>query len=132
MQDIIITNRKWVRSKDGWISGVIEGLAKGHGFDPNMLRLIWLLSVFVFGSGILVYLFLSFVLPREDRINDYDQKKILGVCVRLAQRTGLELGLVRMLTAGAFIISGGMATLVYLLMFFFVDEKPASRNFFNY
>ena len=132
MQDIIVTNKKWVRSKDGWVSGVIEGLGNGHGFDPNMLRLIWLLSVFVFGSGIFIYLFLSFVLPREDRLNDYNQSKILGVCVKLAQRTGLELGLVRMLTAGAFIISGGLATLVYLLMYFFVDEKPASRNFFNY
>jgi phage shock protein C len=132
VKDIIVTNRKWARSKDGWFAGVFEGLGKNFGFDPNMLRLVWFLSVFLFGSGIFIYLLLSFVLPREDRLTEYDENKLLGVCVRLADKTGMELGLIRLLAVGSLIVSFGTTTIVYLLMFFFVDEKQKHKNYFNY
>ena len=132
MKDVVITERKWVRSEDGWFAGVCEGLANRFGFAPNLIRLIWLFSVLIFGSGLFVYIILSLVLPREDRLREYDREKLLGVCYKLSVNSGLDLGLIRLLAVISLIASFGTTSLVYLIMFFFIDENPPKKNFFNY
>src|SRR5688572_8253119 len=51
--------RKLYRDPDDrWISGVCSGFAHYVGIDPIWLRLAFLISIFVFGTGILIYIIL--------------------------------------------------------------------------
>ena len=119
---INVTPKKWVRSSQGWIGGVCQGLGERFGVEPNLVRLLWAVSVLAFGIGILPYIVLVFTLPKEDQLIEADQPKVLGVCHRLAQKFNIEVGLVR---ASAVLIglgSLGTAVLVYFVLFFVLPE----------
>lgn len=121
---------KWVRSSEGIVAGVFEGLGKRFDMEPNVLRLIWLISVLIFGSGLLIYLILAWVLPREDKLAEYQQKKILGVCKKISQKYGIELGLVRLLAVGSLIISFGLTLIVYLVMAIVMTDSNSNKLYF--
>jgi len=48
---------------DRKIGGVCGGVAEFLDADPSIIRLIWLLSIFLAGTGGLLYLLLWFILP---------------------------------------------------------------------
>jgi phage shock protein PspC (stress-responsive transcriptional regulator) len=50
---------------NGKIAGVCAGLAHEFEIDPIILRAIFLLLFFGFGSGILLYLILWFLMPKN-------------------------------------------------------------------
>ncbi len=115
--------KKWVRSKDGWLFGVFEGIGERYDIEPNLLRAVWFLSVFLFGSGIFLYLLMSMVLPREDKLDSFEDAKFLGVCLKLSRNYGIDLGLVRLITVMSFLASFGLAFIVYLAIFIFLPES---------
>ena len=43
--------------------GVCSGLANYVDMDPTVMRVIFALSLCVFGTGLLVYLILAFIMP---------------------------------------------------------------------
>jgi phage shock protein PspC (stress-responsive transcriptional regulator) len=45
--------------------GVCSGLANYFGLDPTLVRVAFLVSVFVFGAGGLLYLALAVVMPER-------------------------------------------------------------------
>jgi len=47
---------------DKWIGGVIGGISKYFGFDPLIMRIIWLLFLFA-GLGFILYLILWIIIP---------------------------------------------------------------------
>ena len=47
--------------------GDCAGLARGMGIDPLWLRLFFLILFVHFGVGLLVYLLLALLMPRDDR-----------------------------------------------------------------
>ena len=47
------------------IFGVCGGLAKYFDMDPTIVRAIFLFGLIVFGSGLLLYLVLALVMPKE-------------------------------------------------------------------
>ncbi|MFH1011517.1 MAG: PspC domain-containing protein, partial [bacterium] len=47
------------------IAGICGGLGEYLRTDPTVIRLLWILSVVIFGTGILLYLILWVVIPRE-------------------------------------------------------------------
>ena len=116
-------DKRWVRSSDGWVFGVFEGLGERFEVEPNLLRVIWFLSVFLFGSGIFLYLLLSMVLPREDKLDRYEESKVLGVCLKLSRNYGVDPGLVRLITVMSFFASFGLSLIAYVALFIFLPEN---------
>jgi phage shock protein PspC (stress-responsive transcriptional regulator) len=43
--------------------GVCSGLANYFDMDPTVMRIIFLVAVFMFGTGALLYIILAFVMP---------------------------------------------------------------------
>jgi len=65
------------RSEDNRvIGGVAGGLAVYFDLDPNFVRLLFILSVLIFGIGILVYLLLWILLPTESKLKQPESKNI--------------------------------------------------------
>ena len=58
--------KKLRRSKDKMIAGVCAGLAHYFDLDPTVIRIVYvLLSIFTAFAGVLVYLILWLVMPKE-------------------------------------------------------------------
>ena len=51
------------RSKNRVIGGVCAGIAEFYGWEPDRVRLVFVLLVLIGGSGLLAYLILYFVMP---------------------------------------------------------------------
>ena len=56
--------KKLVR-KDKKIFGVCGGLGAYFGIDPTLIRVLFVIAVLGFGSGILIYIILALVMPEE-------------------------------------------------------------------
>lgn len=50
---------------DRWIAGVCAGLARRFGVSPGLVRLLFVLSVMLPGSQVLLYVVLWALLPNE-------------------------------------------------------------------
>lgn len=51
--------------KEGKIFGVCEGLGEHLGIDPTILRVAFVVAVLGYGSGLLLYIILALVIPKE-------------------------------------------------------------------
>jgi len=114
---------KWVRSRDGWIAGVCQGLGERFGVSPLLIRIGWLVSVLAFGTGLLIYILLALSLPLEDEIDQAYESKFLGVCANLAERSGMEVGIVRFLTLLVGLGSLGLTMIAYFVLYLVLDDK---------
>ena len=50
---------------DKQLAGVASGMAEYFDLDPTIVRILWILSVFLGGFTILLYIILAFVMPLE-------------------------------------------------------------------
>lgn len=58
--------KKLRRSNDKMIAGVCAGLAHYFDLDPTVIRIVYvLLSIFTAFAGVLVYLILWLIMPKE-------------------------------------------------------------------
>jgi len=58
--------KKLYRSRDERIIwGICGGLGKYFDVDPTIIRILWVLTLFFAGWGILAYIILRFVIPLE-------------------------------------------------------------------
>jgi phage shock protein C len=61
--------RKLYRSRtDKMIAGVCGGLAEVLDLDPTVVRIVFVLLALLGGHGILLYMILWIIMPREDQI----------------------------------------------------------------
>ncbi|MGK5445444.1 PspC domain-containing protein [Micromonospora sp. URMC 105] len=61
-------SRKLVRPREGrMLAGVCVGLARRYNTSPFMIRLLFLLSLLLPGTQVIVYLVLWALMPNEDR-----------------------------------------------------------------
>lgn len=111
-----LVSTRWVRSKNGWFFGVCEGLARHLGIETWLVRAIWLLAICWFGVGLILYFAMAVSLPREDEIDEAMNKKLLGVCRKIALRYNYDIGLVRLLMVLLALSSFGMAIGLYLIL----------------
>ena len=55
-------------SKDKKLGGVCGGVAEYFDFDPTIVRVFFLFFAFVGGGGLLLYLIIWLVAPKEDTL----------------------------------------------------------------
>ena len=61
--------RRLYRSQtEKMIGGVCGGLAEVLDVDPTIIRVVFVLLAFLAGHGILLYLILWLIMPRQDQI----------------------------------------------------------------
>lgn len=61
-----MSERRLVRPRDDrWIAGVCSGLAHRFGLSPGLVRLLFVLSIVLPGSQVLVYIILWILMPSE-------------------------------------------------------------------
>jgi phage shock protein PspC (stress-responsive transcriptional regulator) len=59
-------NRRLYRCRENRVlAGVAAGVAEFFDLDPTLVRILWFLSVFVGGVGILLYVGLAIIVPLE-------------------------------------------------------------------
>ncbi len=64
-----MTSKRLYRSRiDRMIAGVCGGLAKYFDIDPTIVRVLFVVTVFIGGAGILAYIILWIVVPEEQII----------------------------------------------------------------
>lgn len=117
---------QWVRSNDGWIAGVCQGLGERFDVNPGLLRLIWMASILFFGVGLVFYFILALCLPLEGKEDEALEPRFLGVCSRLSQRMDIDVGLVRSLCVIIGLGSFGTTMLAYVLVHFLISSEKTS------
>ncbi|MGC1215279.1 MAG: PspC domain-containing protein [Micromonospora sp.] len=61
-------SRKLVRPREGrMLAGVCAGLAQRFGMSAGMVRLLFVLSLLLPGTQVIIYLVLWALMPNEDR-----------------------------------------------------------------
>ena len=60
--------KKRLVKKERKIFGVCSGLGDYFDIDPTIIRVIFLASVLLFGTGVLLYIILAIVMPDESSI----------------------------------------------------------------
>jgi len=61
-----VNPRRLYRSRrDRQLAGVAGGIAEYLDVDPTVVRILWILSIFFGGFGILVYIVMAFIVPLE-------------------------------------------------------------------
>jgi phage shock protein PspC (stress-responsive transcriptional regulator) len=53
------------KGSDRKLFGVCSGLADYFAMDATVMRLIFLVAFFAFGTGLLLYVILAFIMPSE-------------------------------------------------------------------
>ena len=76
---------------DRMLWGVCGGLAKYFDIDPTIMRLIFVISIFLGGSGILAYIILAIVVPVEGSTSA-EPKETMKENVEEMKKTAEELG----------------------------------------
>lgn len=125
-------NHRLARKEKGPLLGVCEGIAQYLNVEPMAVRIVWLISVLFFGSGVLFYLFLAVLMPHESKIYDYYRPKFLGIAHHLAYRNQIDLSLIRiMIVAGAF-MSLGLVLFAYLVLYLLLPIDETSHRRLDY
>jgi len=47
------------------IAGVCAGIGEYFGIDPVLVRIVWIITIFFGGGGILIYLLAWLLIPRQ-------------------------------------------------------------------
>lgn len=61
-----VTDKRLTRStRDRMLAGVCGGIADFLGWDPTVVRIVWVVLTMLGGSGFFLYLILWLVMPQE-------------------------------------------------------------------
>ncbi len=58
--------RLYKSDTDKKIFGVCGGIAQFFNIDSTIIRLIWVLFVLIYGTGILLYIIAAIIMPEEN------------------------------------------------------------------
>ena len=135
------------RSTNGVLGGVCDGLAHRYDVPVGVIRLAWLASVLLLGTGVLLYMVLWWVVPRRDSLpiepviwqrDEFGRpqaplaktevdRMFLGVCGGLARRWQMDPSLVRLATISLAFVSLGSSVVIYLIAALVMPSREESQ-----
>ena len=131
--------RRLTRSRtERTCAGVCGGLAEYIDWDPTIVRLLWVLALFLSGGmALFAYLVFWIVMPespayahadagiaRGQRLTrSRDERMLAGVCGGLAEYLGMDTTLMRVLWVVATFISGGVTLIAYPVFWLVMPES---------
>ena len=63
--------RRLYLGREKMIAGVCSGIADYFGWDPTLVRLLWVIFGLTAGSGVLAYIIAMFIIPqRPDAVDE--------------------------------------------------------------
>lgn len=60
------THKIYKIKKGRQITGVCGGIAKHFGWNPTVVRVLWILLDLCFGIGVIAYIVADFMMPSEE------------------------------------------------------------------
>jgi len=60
-----MSRKLYLSNVDKKIGGVCGGIGEYFDIDPTLIRLLWVIAVLFFGTGILAYLIAWAIIPRR-------------------------------------------------------------------
>lgn len=120
-------------TKDKIISGVCGGLGEYFRVDSSIIRIIWAIAAFAYGTGILLYIIAAIILPSEDyekvegdskseNILNADNSKLIGIILIISG----VLFLLRQFTP--FLDSKYVWPVILIVLGLFIIVKGGSRD----
>ncbi|RBP63264.1 phage shock protein C (PspC) family protein [Alkalibaculum bacchi] len=120
-------------TKDKIISGVCGGLGEYFRVDSSIIRIIWAIAAFAYGTGILLYIIAAIILPSEDyekvegdnkseNILNADNSKLIGIVLIISG----VLFLLRQFTP--FLDSKYVWPVILIVLGLFIIVKGGSRD----
>ena len=136
--------RRLTRSRtDRTCAGVCGGLAEYIDWDPTIVRLLWILALFLSGGmALFAYLVFWIVMPEAPAYSGVDtgfahtrrltrsrsERMLAGVCGGLAEYLGMDTTLMRVLWVVATFISGGVTLIAYPIFWLVMPESGRSTS----
>jgi len=65
-----MTKRLYKSKRNRVFGGVCGGVGEYFDIDPVVIRILWLIALFIFGTGLLAYIICLIVIPEEPNIKD--------------------------------------------------------------
>lgn len=122
--------------KEHKLAGVCCGLGEYFLIDPVFFRVVFLVLVFGFGIGLLIYLIMWMVVPlnRSAELSPeikrlylvQEDKKMAGVCAGLGEFFGIDPVIFRV----AFLVAafvGGIGIIAYFIIYLIVPKSKAHK-----
>jgi phage shock protein PspC (stress-responsive transcriptional regulator) len=132
-------NRRLVRRDPRVLGGVCRGIAEHFGISSVVVRTAWLVSVVLFGTGLIAYFLMWALVPaEEDAIPTYDvrnnwsrstdDRMMFGVCGGIASRIEVDPGIVRVLWAIITLGTAGLGLAAYLICALVMPEHEGHSS----
>ncbi|WP_294553959.1 PspC domain-containing protein [uncultured Bacteroides sp.] len=68
-------NKKLTRSANRMIAGVCAGIAEYFGWDPTLLRIVYILATFFTAfAGVIIYIILWIIMPSKMPSDGYGER----------------------------------------------------------
>ncbi|AKI97246.1 PspC domain-containing protein [Kosmotoga pacifica] len=101
--------------KDKVIDGVCGGLAKYLEVDSTIVRLLWALTAFIWGTGILLYILAMIIIPREPLGEDepVENDAVHVEKVHFNENTGKLLIAIGVIVIGLFLLLPGTFSIFF-------------------
>ncbi len=131
--------RRLMRSRtDRTCAGVCGGLAEYIDWDPTIIRLLWILALFLSGGmALFAYLVFWIIMPDAPAYAGEEagythgrrltrsrgERMLAGVCGGLAEFLGMDSTLMRVLWVVATFISGGLTLIAYPIFWLVMPES---------
>ena len=97
-------NKLYRSRSDVWVAGVCGGLGNYLGIDSTIVRLFFVLMVFLGGSGILIYILMALLMPR---VPEGEELTYAAVPLSENPQAALIIGIV-LIAFGGFLFLGNL------------------------
>jgi len=124
----IVNHSPIQRSDDRILAGVCSGIAERLNVGPWGIRLLWILFMLCWGTGVFAYVLAVFAFPNAEKVNEHQAARVLGVCWRLSQAINIDVGILRFLALFVGIGSLGTFLIVYVVLHLLLPQQPSPNQ----